>query len=294
MSADGGRRDFLKWTAATAAWYWLGGDMRLQAETTVKSRVVLFRHPRVTDVNQTVNREILSGMLDEGMLALTGAESVSAAWQSILQPDDILGIKTNVWRYLPTPPELNELVAERAKQVGIPGKNIGIRDRGCYRDELFQKATALINMRPMRTHFWSGVGSLIKNCITFVPRPSDWHADVCADLGKLWLNTGIHGKVRLNILVMLTPLFHGTGPHHFNPDYVWRYNGLVMGFDPVAVDATGVRILQAKRNAHFKEPRPLNPPPKHIFLADTRHHLGTADPKKIELVKLGWTDDILI
>jgi hypothetical protein len=34
--------------------------------------------------------------------------------------------------------------------------------------------------------------------------------------------------------------------------------------------------------------------PHHIFLADTRHHLGTSDPNRIELVKLGWAEGILI
>ena len=31
-----------------------------------------------------------------------------------------------------------------------------------------------------------------------------------------------------------------------------------------------------------------------IILADTRHHIGTADPAKINLIKLGWDKDILI
>jgi hypothetical protein len=75
---------------------------------------------------------------------------------------------------------------------------------------------------------------------------------------------------------------------------VWGYGGLLVGFDPVAVDATGVRILSAKRTEYFGEDRPINPPPKHVFLADTRHHLGTADPEKIELIKLGWSDGALI
>jgi hypothetical protein len=84
------------------------------------------------------------------------------------------------------------------------------------------------------------------------------------------------------------------GPHHFTPKYTWPYCGLLVGLDPVAVDSTGVRILLAKRQAFFEEERPINPPPKHVFVADTRHHLGTADPGKIELVKIGWKDDILI
>ena len=146
----------------------------------------------------------------------------------------------------------------------------------------------------MRAHAWSGVGSLLKNYIMFDPDPPIYHPDSCADLAKLWKLPITKDKTRLNILVMLTPLFHGTGPHLFNPKYSWAYNGLLVGFDPVAVDATGVRIIQAKRKEFFGEHRPINPPAKHIFLADTRHHLGNADPNKIELIKLGWEKDILI
>ncbi len=39
---------------------------------------------------------------------------------------------------------------------------------------------------------------------------------------------------------------------------------------------------------------PVFVPRKHIFLADTRHHIGTADPKKINLIKIGYKKDMLI
>jgi hypothetical protein len=155
-------------------------------------------------------------------------------------------------------------------------------------------ATALINARPMRTHHWSGVGSLIKNYIQFVKKPHEFHPDSCADLATIWKLPLVKGKTRLNILVLFTPLFHGIGPHHFSTKYTWAYKGILLGLDPVAVDSVGVRILMAKRREFFKEERPLNPPPKHIFLADTRHHLGTADPGKIDLIKLGWKEHILL
>jgi hypothetical protein len=178
--------------------------------------------------------------------------------------------------------------------VGLQENNIGIKDRGIFRDPLFQRNTALINVRPLRTHAWSGVGSLLKNYITFINNPASLHGDSCADLATLWRLPGVEGKTRLNILVMLNPLFHGVGRHHFSKEYTWEYKGLIVGFDPVAVDSVGIRILQEKRKEHFGEERPLNPPAKHIFLADTRHKLGTADPEKIELIKLGWMEGSLI
>jgi hypothetical protein len=93
---------------------------------------------------------------------------------------------------------------------------------------------------------------------------------------------------------MLTPQFHGVGPHNFNPSYVWKYFGLILGFDPVAVDSTGLRIIQAKRKEYFGEDRPLTPPAKHIFTADTKYNLGTSDPSKIDLVKLGYSESAYV
>jgi hypothetical protein len=75
---------------------------------------------------------------------------------------------------------------------------------------------------------------------------------------------------------------------------VWPYKGLIVGVDPVAVDATGARILRAKRDLHFGKPSPISPPAHHIELADTRYGLGHADPAAIDLVRLGWEDEALI
>jgi hypothetical protein len=46
--------------------------------------------------------------------------------------------------------------------------------------------------------------------------------------------------------------------------------------------------------AAWKEDRPLQPTPRHIFLADTRHHLGISSADRIDPIKLGWPEGILI
>jgi hypothetical protein len=290
------RRDFLRGTstAALAGALYLGSTSPLLASGEKKSRVVLIRDRDVLDSDYKINADLLGEMLDKAVTAALGIEDTAEAWKSIIKPDDIVGIKSNVWRYLPTPSELEQSIKKRVMGCGVPDDKIQIRDRGLLRDEIFTNATALINTRPLRTHNWSGVGSLIKNYITFVSTPWEWHGDTCADLGQLLELPLVKGKTRINILVMLTPLFYGSGPHHFNPEYTWPYAGLIVGTDTVACDAVGVTILQNKRKEFFGEDRPLNPPPKHVFLADTRHGLGTADLSKIDLVRLGDEDGILI
>jgi len=290
------RRDFLRdgATFAVASSLMLQLPEKVFAQEEKKSRVVLIRHPDVLGKNKLPREDIIGEMLTQAVTTLMDTSHAEQAWKKLIRPTDIVGIKSNVWHYLATPPALERAISQGLKTTGVSEKNIGIDDRGVLSNSIFQKATALINVRPLRTHHWSGVGTLLKNYIMFVKNPSAYHGDTCADLAKIWNLPVVRGKTRLNILVLLTPLFHSVGPHSFNPQYTWPYQGLLVGLDPVAVDSTGVRILIAKRRDYFQEDRPLNPPAKHVFLADTRHHLGVADPAKIELIKLGWQEDSFI
>jgi hypothetical protein len=258
------------------------------------SKVVLIRDNAVLNEELVPDKILLEQMLDKALVELTSGPDSEKAWKKILKPNDVLGIKTNVWDNLHTPAELEEILKSKAIGVGIGLNDISINDRGVLKDPVFQRANALINVRPMRSHAWSGVGSLIKNYIMFAETPSKYHPDSCADLAAVWSLPNVKDKTRLNILVMLTPLFHGIGPHHYNKQYIWNYSGLLVGFDPVAVDSVGLRIIEAKRKEYFGEESPLNPPAKHIAISDTRHHLGTSDPNKIDLVRLGWKENILI
>jgi hypothetical protein len=268
----------------------VGGEVRAAQST---SRVVMIRNERAVDGDGTINGEVVQAMMDEAMTSLFGMDSADDCWKLIIQPDDIVGIKTNIVAYLPTPPEVEEALKRGVRVAGVPEENIGMGDRDVRSLEIFQRTTALLNARPMRTHAWSGVGSLIKNYIMF-DNPSDYHDDACADLATLWDLPAVKGKTRLNVLVMLTPQFHNIGPHHFDPMYTWPYKGLIVSTDPVAADAVGLRIIQGKRQEVFGEDRPLQPTAHHIRLADTVHRLGNADMDRIDLVRVGWVGEELI
>lgn len=285
------RREFIK-TGTLAA---VAGSLLFEYPEKIfgqsaKSRVVLIRDKSVLDESGKINIDVLEKMLDESMKILFETKESKTAWKKIIKPEDVVGIKTNVWNYLRTPVELENLIMKKVMEQGVTGENISIKDRGVLKDPVFQKSTALINSRPMRTHYWSGVGSLIKNYIMFVEKPSDWHDDSCADLAAIWKLPIVKDKTRLNILVMLTPQFHNVGPHGYSKEYVWNYYGLIVGIDPVACDAVGLKIIEAKRKEYFGDDRPLNPPAKHIELADTRHHLGNAQMSKIDLIKSGYEE----
>jgi hypothetical protein len=290
------RREFLKTAAISPFAAAMGSALPsgAPAQSGAKVRVVLVRDKNALDAAGVRNPAVIQKMLDEAVCALLGDKDPVAAWKTLIRPADIVGIKTNVWRPIDTGEAVEQALKRRIMDAGVADDRIGLDDRGVLRNPVFQKATALVNARPARTHYWAGMGSCIKNYIMFVPQPSAYHGDACADLAAIWSLPLVRDKTRLNVLVMLTPLFHSVGPHNFSRDYVWSYGGILVSRDPVAVDATGFRIIQAKRLKHFGEDRPLETSAHHIALADTRHHLGVSDPGRIDLVKLGWQEDILI
>ena len=290
------RRDFLRAGTCAAVGGLIGVPFvkSAQAQSEPRSRVVLIRDKDVLDGSGNIRSEVLEGMLDQALCALTGAQDPVSAWKQLVKPSDVVGIKSNFWYHLRTPEPLEAAVQMRLLEAGGQEKNLAVDDRGVLQNPVFKQCTALINTRPMRTHYWSGLGTLLKNYIMFTPSPPDYHDNACENLGALWHLPQVKGKTRLNILVMLTPQFHGVGPHSFSLDYVWKYAGLILSRDPVAADATGARIIQAKRESFFKSPKPISPPPHHIRVADSRFGLGQSSPEKIELIKLGWDEGIFV
>ena len=287
------RRDFLLTGGAAALATTAVFPLMSQEAARKKSKVVLVRHRSVVAADGSADPAILDQMLDEAVMKVFDATTTGQAWARVAAPSDVVGIKTNVWKSLRTPPELEETIKRRIVTAGVKPEDISVDDRGVLSNPVFERATALINVRPMRAHAWAGVGGCLKNYIMFSPSPPDYHPDSCVDLGALWHLPAVKGKTRLNILVMLTPQFHCLAPHHFDPEYTWAYRGLLVGTDPVALDAVGLKIIEAKRRLYFKEETPMRPPAKHIAAAEQKHDVGVADMQKIDIVRLGWKEDSL-
>jgi hypothetical protein len=271
-----------------------GDESAAQPKSQPMSDVVLVRNTEVLDAEGTPREEVVLEMLDAAVSQLTAEKDAVEAWRTLIKPEDVVGIKTNVWTPIGTTAAVEQTLKKRVMDAGVTEEEIGILDRGVVRDPVFQRATALINARPMRTHHWSGVGSLIKNYIMFVSDPQNYHEEACSRLGEIWTYPIVKDKTRLNVLVMFTPQFHNVGPHGFSPRHVYQYHGLLVGFDPVAVDSLGVKIIQGMRDDYFGEERPLSPSAKHIAVADTKYHLGTSDAGRINLIKIGHDEKSFI
>jgi len=294
MTAPMTRRDFIWGTAAGV----LGASAAFGQAPAVpvgaKTRVVLIRHPDALDANSAFNGPVIQQMLDEAVTKLLDAPGPIEAFKRLVTPDDVVGIKTNVWSFLPTPAPVEQAIKRRVLDAGVAEANVGLDDHTVRTNPLFLRATALINARPVRTHYLAGMSGCIKNYIMFAESQEAHHPDSCASLGSNFLLPQVKGKTRLNVLCALTPQYYGRGPHNFSRRYVWNYKGLIVGRDPVAVDTIGLRLIMAKRRIELGPGQEIPPVPKHIQIADTKYGIGTSDPAKIELIKLGWLDDILI
>jgi hypothetical protein len=248
---------------------------------------VLVRRPDALDARGVPRAGALAEMLDDAVVALLDAGDPAAAWRTLVGPRDVVGVKSNGWRRLATPPALEDAIVARVRAAGVAADAVAVDDQGVLANPVFKRATALVNTRPLRTHHWAGLGTLLKNYIMFVEQPWAYHDNACERLGEIWTLPHVRGKTRLNVLVMLTPLFHGTGPHHFSREFTWPYAGLVVSRDPVAADAVGAAIIAARRREHFGEERPIAPSPHHITVADTRYGVGVSRLDGIDMVRLG-------
>jgi Domain of unknown function (DUF362)/TAT (twin-arginine translocation) pathway signal sequence len=287
------RRDFLRGAAATAVAATLGPGILAEAQAQPAAKVVLIRNAGVLEQPEKM-QGIVQSMLDEAVKTLLGTDSPLEAWRKLIKSSDVVGVKSNDWRRLPTPKPLEAAIKRRLLDVGVAEENMSIADGGVLTNPIFLKSTALVNVRPLRTHHWAGIGSCLKNYIQFASDRPSYHPEGCAALGSIWKLPIVQGKTRLNILSVLTPQFYGRGANFFDTRYVWPYKGLIVGTDPVAVDAIGAHLLQVKRIAFFGEDRTLDVPPSHIVVADKKYHLGVSDLNRIQLVKLGWMEEALI
>jgi hypothetical protein len=134
-----------------------------------RSKVVLVRDPKVLTASGALDAAVAAKMLDDAVCELTGAKKPGDAWRQLFGPKDVAGIKSNVWRNLMTPPEVEAALRSRIAACGIPEATVKVTDRGAIRE--LGPCTALLNIRPARSHHWAGLGGCIKNYIMFVEDP---------------------------------------------------------------------------------------------------------------------------
>jgi len=284
------RRDFVRGTAGVAAGVSLFGvGWADQAAREPRSAtVVLVRDQRVLSGDHQVDVAVLNEMLGQTVTRVTGRTTPREAWRSLVKPEDIVGLVATP-HLNPTHEEVIAAVRGALLEAGIPADHIRLAQGGPQKAEA---CTALISLPALKAHWLTGIGTVLKNYITYSGHPSRYHDENNDRLGEIWLLPHVKGKTRLVLVDALRPLCD-KGPQA-DPRYLWDYRGLIAGTDPVAVEAIGLKIITAKREVLRGEPWPLSPPPLCVAMADKRYGLGTSRLGEITIERAGWAEGALV
>jgi len=145
----------------------------------------------------------------------------------------------------------------------------------------------LINVPVLKDHDGAGVTIALKNMYGVIHNPNKYHPNGCdpyvADLNML---PEIRSRMRLTICDATTAMYEG-GPA-FKPEHSWQCNSLLVSQDPVALDATGWRMIELRRAENgLKTLEAEQRAPRYIMTAaDREHRLGNYDPSRIEVVEI--------
>ncbi len=295
------RRDFFKGTAYVSlgvAMGFKGLEGIASASNAVtpfaaknpSSVVVLIRDAAAVNSNNDINAKVVIGMIDAAVKAFADEQGMADLWKTLIQPEDTVGIKYSScqWHGVPTEEAVVNAVQAGVSKAGVPDNRIIAADYGLPAD----KCTALINVSSIKGHVQTGIAAVLKNYINFTSSPSSYHKGGSVNLGEAWHLPETKGKTRLIVADALRPYF-GPGPRP-SPVHRWNYNGILVGTDPVAVETVCLALIQKKRNLFKKESWPVSPPPVCIASADTKYKLGTSNPLKIKLIRLGLEEDCLV
>jgi hypothetical protein len=164
---------------------------------------------------------------------------------------------------------------------------------------LTQDITKLINLPSLKSHNAAGVTLCLKNLshglVNNVNRSHQTNQLRIAEFTPAVVSMPvIRNKTVLNILDGTKGLYHG-GPGIMRDTYVWEHKTVYFGTDPVALDRTGLTVIDEQRKksglwpvAAAKTDDIWTVPerqPQHIDNAG-KAGLGESDPEKIQLKKL--------
>jgi Domain of unknown function (DUF362) len=282
LALYGGERDIIAGTAAEP------GFVPFAAQNPL-SVVVLVRNEKAVGAGDKIDAAAVQDMIDTALREFSGETDTAKAWAKFVKPEDTVGVKFTHcgWMRVHTEQPVIDAIVKRVGEAGVAKDKVIAQDGGLP----VAKCTALINVPTVKVHTLTGIAVSLKNYINFSAKPSSYHAP-STNLGEIYLKPEVKGKTRLIIVDMLRPYF-GPGPQ-INPLHRWNYGGIMVGTDPVAIDTTCLKLCQVKRRLFKGEDWPISPPPDSITAADKTYNLGTSDPAKIKLVKLGWEKDVLI
>jgi uncharacterized protein (DUF362 family) len=312
-----GRRQFLQACLAGAcslrAWE-AAGEARPQtlSPTAAKSKLVIARDPELRDGGRSVSPGRLLKLLDRALTTLYDAATPLEAWQRVVRPGQVVGLKVNclAGRGISTSVALVEVVSERLRQAGVREiivwdrlnsdlesagfriieRGAGLRcfgnDTAGYEDELAtfgsvgsrmsrtltRLCDVVLNLPVLKDHGITGVTMALKNMFGAIHNPNKYHLHV----GDPYVaDAFMLPPIRAKVRLHIcdaTTAQYEGGPSYM-PQWTWPYNGLLVGLDPVALDTVGWQIIERQRAERgMKSLQELKREPTYIATAADRQH----------------------
>lgn len=269
------------------------------------ARVVEIRHARVFRGSR-ISTRAMREMIDAAMQELTGQPTTEAAWRSLLDPKDVIGLKFNQVgdAALGTNLRFGGLLAGSLIKSGFSASRIVLIElpeavtselgttppKPGWRSEttgfngaqdnlaaVLDQVSAIINVAAVKTHRIAGMAGALKNIShAMVRRPARYHGNGCDPwIASINALPEIRGKLRLHLGSAFRVVYE-TGPEATSAN-VTEARTLLASTDPVALDAVGWEILREVRKARGL-PELMDPParPRYLLTAE-RMDLGVAD-----------------
>ncbi|MCG3137948.1 MAG: hypothetical protein HJJLKODD_01803 [Phycisphaerae bacterium] len=258
-----------------------------------------------------IRYNLLTEMLSDGLCRLTQAESNRQAWSSLLQPEDVIGIKFDPIGEdaLESAPFIARWLVESLVDSGWPVDRIVLIDGplgviakyhtqpmvigfeetpvqfGSGEDRLakvLKQITALINIPSLKDDNVVGLGGCLRNLVEgSIQHPARFYANrgspFFADIVSL---PEISGRLRLNLVNALATTFSG-GPL-VDPVQVEQTGLLIFSTDPVAADVVALDALNSSRVRNGLLNIELNKETVPIVFDASERGLGQRDYRRIE------------
>ena len=253
-------------TPAACPW-WMG-------EKHPRSRVVDVRSDKV--LNASVPDLVALGeLLDEALCSLTETATPQRAWRSVLGTARRIVVKLNSVGAdaIGTSDAMVRVLVGGMKEAGYDPGQIALVEAPQYLTGILgtrepphgwgspivvggnpeplaaylHEADALINVPFLKTHQIAGMSACLKNLShALIRHPARYHDNGCSPyVGQVVGTQEVSSKLKLNVVNALRVVVNN-GPDARQQDIV-GYGGLLLGFDPVAVDTVGLEMLAVER-----------------------------------------------
>lgn len=142
-----------------------------------------------------------------------------------------------------------------------------------------------VNMPVLKDHSLAGVSCCLKNMYGAINNPNKYHDNNCDPFAAhVNMLTPIKSTFRLAVVDAVQLQYHA-GPG-YSPAHIVNYHGLILGTDPVAVDAVGYGLVDHYRQANRLEPLAVAGREPTWLKTAQELGLGTAAHEEIETVSL--------